>query len=39
MVLWFIELMMHPKLFDRFNCESKNEDNGRRRNWGVFLGL
>jgi hypothetical protein len=25
--------MMHPKLLDGFNCESKGEDNGRKRSW------
>ncbi len=25
-----------PKLLDGLNCESKNENNGRRRNWGML---
>jgi hypothetical protein len=29
--------MMHPKLLDGFNCESKGENN-RRRSWGILLG-
>jgi hypothetical protein len=31
--------MMHPKLLDGLNYESKDEDNGRRRSWGALLGL
>jgi hypothetical protein len=27
-----------PKLFDRLNCESKCENDGRIRSWGMFLG-
>jgi len=30
--------MMHPKLLDGFNCESKGENIGRRRSWGASLG-
>jgi hypothetical protein len=25
-----------PKFLDGLNCESKGEDSGRRKNWGVF---
>ncbi len=28
-----------PKFLDGFNYESKGEDNGRRRSWGMLLGL
>jgi hypothetical protein len=31
-------LVMHSKLLDGLNCESKVENNGRRRSWGKFLG-
>jgi len=27
-----------PKLFDGLNCESKGEDSGKRKSWGVLLG-
>jgi hypothetical protein len=27
------------KLLDGLSCESKEEDNGRRKNWGALLGL
>jgi hypothetical protein len=27
-----------PKLFDRFNCKSKCENNGKIRSWGTLLG-
>jgi hypothetical protein len=27
-----------PKFFDGLNCESKGEDNERKRSWGAFLG-
>jgi hypothetical protein len=26
-----------PKFLDRLNCESKGENNGRRRSWGMLL--
>jgi hypothetical protein len=28
-----------PKLLDGLNCESKDEDNGRRKSQGVFPSL
>jgi hypothetical protein len=27
------------KLLERFKCESQNEDNGRKRSWGMSLTL
>ncbi len=30
--------LMHPKLLDGLNYESKGEDNERKRSWGVPLG-
>jgi len=32
-------LVTHPKLLDRFNYESKGENNIRIRNWGTFPDL
>ncbi len=29
--------VMHPKLLDRLNYESKGENKGRIRNWGTLL--
>jgi hypothetical protein len=29
----------NPKLFDKLNCESKGENNGRIRSWGTFSDL
>jgi hypothetical protein len=31
-----VETWHSPKLLDGFNCKSKDEDNGRKRSWGVF---
>jgi hypothetical protein len=31
------KVMMHPKLFDGLNYESKGENNGRR-SWGTLFG-
>jgi hypothetical protein len=28
--------MTHPKLLEKFNCESKGENNGRIRSWGML---
>jgi len=30
--------MTHPKLLDGLNCESKGEDRGRKKSWGMLLG-
>jgi hypothetical protein len=30
--------LMHPKLLDGFNRESKGENNKRRGSWGTLLG-
>jgi hypothetical protein len=30
-------VLTHPELLYRLNCESKGEDNGRRRSWGALL--
>ncbi len=30
--------LTHHKFFDGFNYESKDENNGRKRNWGVLFG-
>jgi len=27
-----------PKLFDGFNCESKGENSGKKKSWGVLPG-
>jgi len=35
---WESHFMMHPKLLDGLNCESKGEDNIRIMNWGAFVG-
>jgi hypothetical protein len=31
--------LMHPKLLDGLNCESKGEDNRRKRSWGMLPNL
>ncbi len=31
-------VLTHPKLLDGLNCESKGEDNGRRKSWGALPG-
>jgi hypothetical protein len=33
-----VELTRTPKLLDGLNCESKCEDNGKRRIWGSLPG-
>ncbi len=27
---------MHPKLLERFKCESESENNGRKESWGTL---
>jgi len=28
---------MHPKFLERFKCKSKNENNKKNKNWGMFF--
>jgi hypothetical protein len=34
----FLACMMHPQTLDGLNCESKCDNNGRKRSWGALLG-
>lgn len=31
------QILTHPKLLNELNCESKNKNIERRRNWGALL--